>query len=103
MTDERTLTQDLVIPNKVVIDGFCYAFSRALLDKLKELVEKDELYANKRENHLTPLAGSIVVKLIAQLEAPKQCEHTRNYVIMNDYDINDLIELAEEFLAIFEK
>ena len=78
-------------------------FSKALLERLKGLVEKDVAYASKEESKLTPLASSIVVKLTEQLDAPEHCEHTSTYVRIKDFHLRELIKLGEDFLSIFDK
>ncbi|MFA4887862.1 MAG: DNA-directed RNA polymerase subunit alpha C-terminal domain-containing protein, partial [Candidatus Nanoarchaeia archaeon] len=77
------------------ISGFSYSFSKALLEKLKKLREEDKLF---KEGKLTLLAYSISTHLDEQINPMKKALQD-----MSDISgFEALIQVAEEFLTIFE-
>lgn len=79
----------LRIPEGIVIKGFSYEFTKALLEKLKELV---------RENKITTKAEKILVKIMLS-HLGSQLNRQ-----LDELDkIPETIKLVEEFLAIFEE
>lgn len=89
----------LVIPSQEVMNRFCYAYARALLKKLKEMRLMKETYlgGDGAGNQLTPLALAVVRELKEQV---------RCSVDVSEYskiqNVDHLIEVTEQFLAIFE-
>jgi len=89
----------LLIPPDVVINGFCYSYCKALLERLKELAKKDKVfwYGEERartnwavqirgktynNKELTPVASLILHNLCKQLdcEEPKYPETIRSLI-----------------------
>jgi hypothetical protein len=88
---------ELVIP-EIPINGFCYPYAKALLEKFKELVFKEEAVTKLTRGEIIFYSYSDICYAVA-------CSLREQ--IPNPYKANgnptELISLAEEFLAIFEK
>ncbi|KKP67951.1 MAG: hypothetical protein UR66_C0009G0041 [Candidatus Moranbacteria bacterium GW2011_GWE1_35_17] len=103
MTKKR-IQQEICIPD-TAIDGFCYPFMKALLEKLKELEKKDRIFEEGLDKALSMGISSSRLTSIAQSVLDKICEQLgRNSVgpSATPTKITDIIDLSEEFLAIFE-
>ncbi len=74
---------------RTAIDGFCYAFAEALLEKLKELKKEGRIV--EANTAFTDIGVIVFTALGNQL----------GYDCGGDVD--KLIDAAEEFLAIFQK
>ena len=108
--------QLLLIPS-VVINGFCYPFSKALLEKLKTLVAEDMFFEDTVEDRATtserrireggrnntytvaPIARTVLSHLQNQLGSSIVSD-TSPY---SPLEIEQVIALGEEFLSIFQK
>lgn len=94
------------------IVGFNYAFTKALLQKLKKLNADRKVSKNKRKKHddsgeVTDIVSSIVGYLSGQTGFPHPVIHPSGEWdsgprMVSFKALNDLIAHAEEFLAIFE-
>jgi gamma-glutamylcyclotransferase (GGCT)/AIG2-like uncharacterized protein YtfP len=107
MSEKPTLKQVVVlIPGDQVMNCFCYTFSKLLLAKLEKLRAGDKIFQDglqNAQNHerkgtvsfgTTPIANSVIIYLSQQLQIT-QPENLPS-------EIDGLIALAKEFLAIFE-
>jgi uncharacterized protein YfkK (UPF0435 family) len=107
---EQSLRMALVLKDDV-IKGFSYSFSAALLKKLKEMKEKDQIFekgikealefADKSESGLTDMAYMVTDHLHNQISSHSGMPNTGTS--MYPKEVDRLIALAEEFLAIFQK
>lgn len=99
----------LIIQADVPMNGFCYDFSKALFEKLKKLQKEDRIFEEglkqakydsdiKIMAKLTDIAGTVLKQLNEQILFVDTVGE-RRYPQM----IDDIMEVVEEFLAIFEK
>src|SRR3989344_1655393 len=96
------LKQRLIVDTTDAINGFSPSFVRILLEKLKELrggKGKNGLYRNRATNFLSPITEAIVCHLRSQIYCADRIY--RRSVIPLD-EINEIIEVAEKFLTLFE-
>lgn len=87
----------LLIPGDGIMNGFCYNYSKALLEKLKELREKKRLFKPGPGGCTTTIAEAVIRQLGNQggfSIAPRTND---------DKDVVELIQATEEFLSIFKK
>ncbi|HTW96592.1 MAG TPA: hypothetical protein VMD74_02960 [Candidatus Methylomirabilis sp.] len=109
MAQDTTLS--LVLKNDV-ITGFSYSFSSALLRKLKEMNEKDQIFKKGLKNalndakkniqsYLTDMAIIVAVHLHQQISVSSDILDlsTKNF----PEEVNQFISFVEEFLAIFQE
>jgi len=96
--------QMLLIPSHQVMNGFCYAFSKALLAKLKELAEEDQVFekgAKEAEDathsHITTSVAEAVCSYLTQ-QTHIDWNNRRNVAGLARF----IFEI-EVFLAIFER
>lgn len=75
-----------------VINGFSYSFTKALLEKIKELVEQKRIF--DKRNNLLPITETVLGYLAIQV---RDCPPN------TPEGIAELIATTEEFLAIFVK
>ncbi|MBI5306678.1 hypothetical protein HZB04_03805 [Candidatus Wolfebacteria bacterium] len=95
---KQTQELKLVLKNDV-INGFSYSFSKTILEKLKEVVRDDRMFKNTYSSRrLTDIANTLVSHLYQQL-----CFYSSSFNVNDEKTIKELIAVAEEFLAIFEK
>jgi hypothetical protein len=92
--------KQLLIPSQKVMSGFCYAFAKALLEKLKKLAGEDRVFKKKNANpnlctEMTEIAKSVISHLCDQLNLSEKTDYAPT-------DITTLITTAEEFLTSFE-
>ena len=98
--------KQLLIPSHEVMNGFCYAYAKALLKKLNCLVKEDRVFEkgiedakqNQTKNYGTKstlIASSVTKELGTQIKQDGGRTFTPD-------SFNKFIEVAEEFLAIFE-
>ncbi len=88
-----------------VITGFSYSFTKALVEKLKELLKKDNVFVDGNETakthdgyfRETEIAGIVTHYLCDQLQV-QHSDKAKNLI-----EVEKLISLAEEFLSIFEE
>lgn len=95
----------ICIPDSVM-NNFCYPFAKALLLKLKDLERKDRIFEegikhaiSKEEKYgssLTEIAYTVIEKMCMQFELAQMGTSA------TPLQIKKVIDLAEEFLAIFE-
>ena len=106
MSEAKIEMKMLLIPHDLVMDGFCYAYCEALLNKLKKLVEENKVLegsvisrdaCSNPLQYLPPIAESVVTELCAQIGLG------RPESVTSERYVGDLIATATEFLAIFEK
>ena len=100
--------KQLVIPD-IPINGFCYPYAKALLDKMKELEKENRIFEGGEENaasvwqqgkghtETTVIARLIFYALVGQIEL------FSDYLAANPEELKKDMAIAEEFLAIFEK
>jgi len=81
--------KQLLIPGSAVMNGFCYDYSNALRNKLKQLLTEKGLF-DERDN-FTRMASAVMHKLAEQTSLPTTGKR-----------IELFIEGVDEFLAIFE-
>jgi len=87
-----------------VRNGFSYSFTKALLKKLLQLkasnrIFKEGLPAEKSSvDYITDIAHSVISHLTSQVGTTFSVSYT-----MSPDKIDDLIEITQEFLAIFEE
>ena len=96
------LKQRLIVDTTDAINGFSPSFVRVLLEKLKELrggKGKNGLYRNRATDFLSPITEAIVCHLRSQIYCADRIY--RRSVIPLD-EINEIIEVAEKFLTLFE-
>jgi len=89
-----------------VINGFSYSFSKALLEKLKQLKKEGRIFqedtpCKKIEKNLpiriTTIAETVIYYLTSQMNL--SCDSSP----IRPSKIEELIKVSKEFLAIFEK
>lgn len=95
----------ICIPDSVM-NNFCYPFAKALLLKLKDLEREDRIFeegiaeiVSKEERYassLTEIAYTVIEKMCLQFELANVGTSA------TPLQIKKVIDLAEEFLAIFE-
>ncbi|OGZ72536.1 MAG: hypothetical protein A2908_01540 [Candidatus Staskawiczbacteria bacterium RIFCSPLOWO2_01_FULL_38_12b] len=81
----------LLIQEQQVMNGFCYAFCKALLEKLEMLME--ERRALDEYGSLTPIAKSVINSLDDQI----------SFGSGSWDEVERIVVHIKEFLAIFEK
>ena len=90
---EQLQTQMQIQP-EAVMNGFCWNYSNSLLTKLIDLRQEHRLFDG---DNVTYIALSVIGALKDQINGPYRGVHT------NFEDINNLINVASEFLTIFYK
>ncbi len=107
--EDKMKQKVLIIQADVPMNGFCYDFSKALFEKLKKLQKEDRIFEEglkqakydsdiKIMAKLTDIAGTVLKQLNEQILFVDTVGE-RRYPQM----IDDIMEVVEEFLAIFEK
>ena len=95
----------MVMEMKRPMNAFCYAYSRALVEKLKEMRETSRIWLSQDktiacDGELTPMATAVLTALDEQISLFR-------YDIFNcskrNFDVDDHIAACEEFLAIFKE
>lgn len=98
--------QQLQIQTQILADsvmsGFCWAYANALLQKLKKL-KKEKRTSEKQSNgwYLTDIAYSVVMELKGQISYDIQFNSYFQKEESVGVEIDRLVGVAEEFLAIF--
>jgi hypothetical protein len=101
MSEEQELK--LLIPSHDVINSFCYAYSKALLKKLKELVKEDRIFvAGNAESVRNKGMNTSTTDIANAVLTPLQEQINFSGGGYNQAKVDKLIATAEEFLAIFE-
>lgn len=80
----------LLIQEQQVMNGFCYAFSKALLEKLKDIVKKNEV--SSKEKITEAICHELQVQITFSISD-----------VTDKYRLDEFISNIEEFLAIFEE
>jgi len=93
---------------KDVINGFSYSFTNSLLKKLKKLKEEDRIFVDgwkkaiedERVSNInkTKIADLVIAYLVEQLLGADLPDIRKSHY---PSDIDNLIEVCEEFLSIF--
>lgn len=99
----------LLIPSCEVMDSFCYSYAKALVNKLCELEEKKRVFEPGRPAsagrhgvpayELTRIAYSVISELQKQISYRNFTTDTYS----TEEELQQIIETAKKFLAIFEK
>lgn len=87
-----------------VIDGFCYAFALALLQKLRQLNQDCLVYSAQTDNYgeVTDIAASVIGYLSQQVTFNmNELSGIIGGSRVTYKDLNGIIKHTEEFLAIF--
>ena len=94
------MAKKLAVPPNTVVNGFCPAVARALLNKFVKLRSEKRLFAagdspEKRNGWALTAIGECVARMLAeQIRLP--------FGITNQASAGLLVSAAEEFLAIFQ-
>jgi len=97
MVEEQTQEEKiLLIPSHEVMNGFCYAYTKALLRKLIEMKVQGRVFSTINPGWLTDTASAVCNELI------KQISFEEDDFIDNPGVVKHLIDTTKEFLAIFE-
>lgn len=88
--------EQLVIDSRAVMNGFCYAYTNALLQKLKEL-RNDKRIVNGPHT-INNIAQAVIGELKRQVES---CPHIRPSCLEEDLPV--FIFHIEEFLNMFHQ
>lgn len=104
----QKLKPSLCLSPDETITGFNYAFTSALLRKLKELNLSNRLYQESSEKNgvgpITDTAASVISYLSQQVNFRlTKLDGVPGGAQIKHSDLCDLIAHAEEFLAIFEE
>lgn len=86
----------LLIPSHEVMNGFCYAYTSALLKKLIEINAQGKVFSTTNPGWLTDIASVVCNQLIEQISFEE------DDFVDNPGVIKRLINTTKEFLAIFE-
>ncbi len=82
-----------IVRNSLINEGcFSYAFTRLLVDKIKQLSAEKKIFV--QSNRLYDDVAVIVDYISQQLK--------KQLVVSDDRDVTAVIQFAENFLAIFE-
>lgn len=97
LSGTRTALQ-LQVREVGVINGFCYAYTKLLLDKAEVLMATSEILERKPNEgpHLTDVANMIFIALADQT----QCKTLSSYAPLEE--IADVVRSVKQFLAIFD-
>ncbi len=99
------MQMQLQIPTDAVMSHFCYTYSKALLEKLKKLIQEDRIFLKGRSvaeagpqlmRNITDITRSVMSNLGEQvlLYAPTSQPAPEH--------VDRFVSAIEEFLAIFE-
>ncbi|MDP2741448.1 MAG: hypothetical protein Q8O66_02030 [bacterium] len=86
----------LLIPSHEVMNGFCYAYTKALLEKLIEMKAQGRVFSTINLGWLTDIASAVCNQLIDQISFEE------DDFFDNPSAVKRLIDTTKEFLAIFE-
>jgi len=93
---EKIEMKPLLIQSNVVMNGFCWAHSNALLQKLKSLNNKRQI--TNEHGSRTDITAAIMNELSNQIGHCPSVSYQ-----LKEGEITSFINHVEEFLAIFEK
>ena len=103
----QKLKQILILEPKAVMNGFCYMYSLALFVKVQNLVasnnifrgcDADEKIEPTMQLQLSDIGSATIYALSQQISLGKN-----SFYNLSLNEINEMLETAEEFLAIFQK
>lgn len=87
----------------IPINGFCYSYAKALVEKLKELQKENKTFALcENGNKYTPAITQAVITALGE-QVSFDNLHGNGYEYIEQDVVDEFIEMAEEFLSIFEK
>jgi hypothetical protein len=100
--------KNLVIDEKEVMNGFCWAYCHSLLEKALELDCEDKIFAQGAKlawefqeqystSDLTEIAYSVLIAISKQINGPGVV------FAMTPGDVGKLISVCQEFLDIFKE
>ena len=101
---KTALGLNLVIDPKAVIDGFCWAYCKALADELERLLKTGEVWYTPDQMSLSDQGELIVRRLRGQiLRTVPPPDVPLNDDASEELALIDLLTEARKFLAVFEK
>lgn len=106
--EKKTATRVLTIPQHAVMNGFCYSYCNTLLKKIQKLFAEDKVFQLGAEAALKEEKSSLSSELtkIAYIVIQALCQQIGYYGIemgCTPKDVNQLMSVVKEFLAIFEQ
>lgn len=89
-----------LIPEGIVMDGFCFSFTLCLLNKLKRLRAEGKIFDQTDITFqcLESISRTVIEHLCKQIHYPTFAQLESGYIKNR---VNDLIKVTEEFLEIF--
>ncbi|OGG62823.1 hypothetical protein A3I46_02755 [Candidatus Kaiserbacteria bacterium RIFCSPLOWO2_02_FULL_54_13] len=99
MEPKLKLKLQLQVQEAGVIDGFCYPYARLLLDEAVALKEKEGLYREKGHPHELTNIGMYILEALGGQIYPGSSVGS----VPQRKEVDELIENAQKFLAVFEK
>jgi hypothetical protein len=98
-----SVAQSLLIPAQAVMNGFCYAYSLALLEKLSRMIQQDRVFVGGNEKAKRNPTDSFQLTEVADAVCSALGKQTGITLGQSsDGRVSTFYSHVSEFLAIFE-
>lgn len=93
----------LVLQQKQVMSGFCYAYSKALVEKLKTMLDAESQQIVDKDGRLQPMAYAVISALTNQIDFGSYGNELQSLSIrILPQEVRLFANRVEEYLTIFE-
>lgn len=114
MTKEELIRTQVLIPEHQVMNGFCYSFSRVLVNELEKLESTKMLYQPDKDGVVRPTSQSTcyyrhtshvtqILLFLSDQMSEIELEGASNIGSSSEIDLKKFLDECNRFLAIFEQ